>query len=415
MSPHPSRGGLKTARFLLAPLASLGLLLAPGCGGQSTSTRPPPPETSPEQKQKSALLVQRGLRFLADDLGGEAVRTLEEARRLDPASAEAALSLARAYDRENRFAAATKLLQEVLSSEGFPQASKTRAREALVEVRLDSGDLTGARETCRTLLSEGPPSARARRLAGQVAYRAGDLPAALAELKAATLQSPQDPEAQTALGLAQLQGGDLPAAASSLEQAVRLDPASQMAVSNLAKVYERMGRSAEAQNALARYREIYALKSVRQKVGPLRAQAMEAYEAGRLEEALAKFQEVARLTPRDAQALAQVGSVLLALQRLDEARDHLERALRIQPAYDFALTELARVQALREDLPAAVELLQRAIRANPAAPEPHYFLAGIYLAQGRREDFTKEREAYLHLRGAAGVDRLQPLPGGNTP
>jgi len=140
---------------------------------------------------------------------------------------------------------------------------------------------------------------------------------------------------------------------------------------------------------------------------------MEAYDAGRLEEALAGFREVARLAPRDAQALVQSGSVLLALQRLDEAREALERSLQIQPANDFALTELARVHALKGDLPSAVELLSRATKANPSAAEPHYFLAGIYLALGKREDFEREKAAYLRLRGPG--DALRPLPDAGPP
>jgi len=124
---------------------------------------------------------------------------------------------------------------------------------------------------------------------------------------------------------------------------------------------------------------------------------------------------VLRLAPRDPQALAQTGSVLLAMQRLDEAQVSLEQSLSILPENDFALTELARVHALRNDLPTAIELLQRAARANPAAAQPHYFLAGIYLAQGRRQEFLKEKEIYQRLQRASPGDSLMPLPDVGSP
>jgi len=325
------------------------------------------------------------------------------------------MALARAYRQEDRFSAARRTLEDVLGLPSGAEADRIRARQALVELFLDSGDLLAAADACRPLIETGRPSAVARRLAGVVAYRAGDLGTAVSELGEATRLAPEDPGAHAALGLAFLQAGRLEEAALSLEEAERLDPDSQTAVSNLAKVYDRLGRPEQAEQALVRYRSLYERKSVRQKTGPLRARAVEAYNAGRLEEALAGFREVLRLAPRDPQAMTQAGSVLLALERLDEAQASLEESLRIQPENDYSLTELARVRALRQDLPAALELLQRAVRANPTAPEPHYFLAGIYLSQGRREDFQRERKAYLELRGNAPADTLRPLPEGETP
>ena len=410
-----SRAGDLAGRCLIVRLFLFcGILLGTSCARDNPSVPPAgSASATPEQRQKSAALVQRGQQFLKDNLGEEAIRLLEEAHRLDPGSGEAALALAAAYRQEDRYAAAKQLLDEVLASPSAPIAERVRAREALVEILLDTGDLKAARAACSPLPGEGEPSANARRLAGLVAYRWGDLPGALRELKEAVRLAPQESRAHAALGLAQLQSGDLPAAVASLEEAVRLDPDSQEAASSLAKAYERQGRKDEAAQARERYRGIYERKSVRQKVGPLRSRAMAAYEAGRLEEALAAFREVARLAPRDAQALAQSGSVLLALQRLDEAREALEQSLRIQPDNDFALTELARLHALKGDLSAAVELLNRATKANPSAAEPHYFLAGIYLALGKREDFEKEKAAYLRLRGPG--DALRPLPDAGSP
>jgi tetratricopeptide (TPR) repeat protein len=415
VSDRSHRSPLGTQPSWLALLLVPGVMAFPACGRQPPSGKSQVVLVAPEQRQRSDLLLQRGLRFLADGLQDEAAGVLEEARRLNPASTRAGLALVRAYRLQGRYGAARKLLEEILSSPDTGETDRTGARELLVEVLLDAGELDSAEKACQPLLAAGSPSATTRRLAGAVAYRRGDLPASISELKEAIRLDPHDSQALAALGLAMLQSGNLQEAAANLEEAVRLNPDSQSAVSNLAKVYQRQGRGEEAASVMEKFHNLYDLKSARQKIGPLRARGMEAYDAGRLDEALESFREVLRLAPRDPQTLAQTGSVLLAMQRLDEARDSLEQSLSILPENDFALTELARVHALQNDLPAAIDLLQKAARANPAAAQPHYFLAGIYLAQGRRQDFLKEKAAYLRLRGDSPDESLIPLPEGESP
>ena len=406
--------GSRTIRLLACGAAGLALLLA-GCGGETSKPAVRSGTSTPEQRRQSAALVQRGLRFLSDDLGREALEALETAHRLDPDSTAASLALAQAYQREDRFAAARSLLQELSESKEVTAEESWRAREALAGLLLDAGDLPAARRVCEVLLKSGRPSAAALRLSGVTAYRDGNLERAVADLRGAARLAPQDPSVFAALGLALLQSGDLPSAAAALERAESLDPNAQAPVGNLAKAYERMGRHDDAEAAMRRFQELYEHKSSRRRLDPLRAQALEAYDAGRLEEALGIFQKMLALAPRDPQTLAQTGSVLLALRRLDEARQSLETSLSIKPDDDFALMELARVHALREDLPAAIELLQRATRINPNAPEPHYFLAGIYLSQGKQKEFEVERDAYRRLQANSAGAPLAPLPGSGPP
>jgi tetratricopeptide (TPR) repeat protein len=390
------------------------LLLFLACGAPSSKPPAGRAAATPEQRRQSEELLQRGTQFLADNLLEEGAATLERAAQLDPGSVSVGLALARAYKLQSRYAASRKVLENLLGSLSGSDTDQRRVREFLVEVLLESGDLRAAQEACRPLLETPGASSESKRLAGMVSYRLGDAQAALASLQEAARLAPGDSQTHADFGLVLLESGDLDAAARELAEALRLDPQSQAAALNLAKAYERLGRSEDAVRAMEKYRQLYDLKSVKQKLGPLRKRGVEAFNAGRLDEALASFQEIVRISPRNAEALAQVGSVLLAMQRLDEARDSLEQSLRIKPDNDFALTELARERAMRNDLPQAIELLQKASRVNPSAPEPHYFLAGIFLAQGRRDDFQREKEAYLRLGGGAS-DSLRPLPEGGPP
>jgi len=102
------------------------------------------------------------------------------------------------------------------------------------------------------------------------------------------------------------------------------------------------------------------------------------------------------------------------MQRLDEAEEYLSRSTEVRPDNDFAWRELGRLRVLRHDLPLAIEMFRRAIRANPYAPEPHYFLAGVYYAQGRREEFLKEKSAFDQLRRSSPTGPMISLPAEPT-
>jgi Flp pilus assembly protein TadD len=401
----------------LLPLLAAGLFWAVSCKGGSS---PPPqaaPATAPQEApggaDRATFLFGRGVKLLAEGQNEDAAKVLELAHQADPSSARIAVELARALSAGKGYDRAVKLLRDALASPTASDQEKTRGRELLVEILLDKGEVGPAEEACGPLLQGASVSATARRLSGMIAYRKGDpqsLRQAVTELKEAARLAPSDAETRVALGLALQQLEDLPGAASALEEASRLDPGSEAAASNLAKVYEMEGNSAKAAVARKRFQQIYDQKSVRQKVGPIRARGVEAFNAGRLDEALQDFQEVLKVLPKDAQALAQVGSVYLAMQKLDEAESHLKQAIEVRPDDDFALTEMGRVRALRNDLPGAVEYLQRAARSNPEAPEPHYFLAGIFYAQQRKEDFVREKEAFERLRKITPVPGVMELP-----
>lgn len=392
-------------RTLLLALAVAALLL-PACRRENrpADSAPTPLSQIPEG-ERSSFLLNRGIRFLADGQSDEAVKVLELARRADPASVRIAVELARAYLLEQKLGMARKILKETLASPGATAEEKVRGREVLVEVLLADGNLAAAKQACAPLLEGGSVSAVSRRLSGMIAYREGDSKRALSELNEAVRLSPGDAETRTALGVTLLQVGDLPGAAAALEEAARLDPGSQSALGNLAKVYDRQGRVADAESARRRFQEIQEMRSLRDKVEPLQAKGAEAYNAGRLDEALESFQAVLKISPRDPEALAHLGSVYIALQKLEEAERYLKQAMEVLPEDAFTLTEMGRVRALQNDIDGAAELLQRASRSDPDAPEPHYFLAGIYYAQGRKEDFAREKAAFERLR------KISPMPG----
>jgi len=155
---------------------------------------------------------------------------------------------------------------------------------------------------------------------------------------------------------------------------------------------------------------------------------------GRLDEAVARYEEALRLRPDYAEAHNNLGNALESMGRTPEAIAHLEEALRLKPDYaeahndlGIALSSAGRMpeaiaqyeEALRlkPDLfqasfnlgnaldsvgrtPEAIAQYEQALRVRPDDPTIHFYLAGALLRTPGRVN-----EAVAHLRE---VVRLQP-------
>ena len=77
--------------------------------------------------------------------------------------------------------------------------------------------------------------------------------------------------------------------------------------------------------------------------------------AGRFEEAIGHFREVARLEPNSALALSGLCATLRMVGRLDEARQACEAAVRLQPELALAHVELANTLQQQRQYEEAVE------------------------------------------------------------
>lgn len=382
-----------------------------GCVGENGERVSPSrsaaiPALSPESDE----LFKRGVQLLADGQETEAADALEKAYSLSPDSARVVVALSRAYRNDKNFSAAQDRLEDFLDS--FPPTTPggERAGRALVEVFLDQGELSQAGETLLPLMELEPVAAATLTLAGRLAYLEGDLESAGAHLDRAVAAGPDEADAHSWRGKVLLQQGGLEEASRSLLRALEIDPDSQDALHNLAKVYERRGMNEEANETRERFQEVLERKSARQRLAPVRARGVEDYNTGRFDKALESFRTILEVAPRDPQALAHAGSALLALGRLPQAEKLLDRAVEVQPSNDFAWTELGRLHAVRNNLPRAIEMLTRATDANPSAPQPHYFLAGIYYAQGRAADYRREKAAYERLSEGSPPGSLMALP-----
>jgi len=133
---------------------------------------------------------------------------------------------------------------------------------------------------------------------------------------------------------------------------------------------------------------------------------IDAFE-GQDDRAAEAFRQALAATPKDAEALTDLGTVLYAKHQMEEAAADLEEALHLQPASTLARYELARVEAAQGKTAAAIQHLEEVERAKPQWLKPHIELAALYFRAKRARDGMRERRIVDRL--SAG-QQAHPAP-----
>ena len=113
----------------------------------------------------------------------------------------------------------------------------------------------------------------------------------------------------------------------------------------------------------------------------------------------------------DPQVHLHLGSTYIALDDLEGARRELELCLSLDPGNDRALAELGRAYAKANRMDEAIGALRKAIAMNPQLAEPHYYLAGIYMARGEQDLFQKEMTIFNDLQSRSQGAALEVQTG----
>jgi tetratricopeptide (TPR) repeat protein len=129
----------------------------------------------------------------------------------------------------------------------------------------------------------------------------------------------------------------------------------------------------------------------------LRAELAACYlEANRPADALAQFEEAARLDP-SAGRHYDVGRVLLLQQDYGGAGAAFGRALDLKPAFADALYGLAVVRHGQDNLDAAIELYGKALGADPSNAAGHYNLGRALFERGQVDPAIESYQKALEL------------------
>jgi len=120
-------------------------------------------------------------------------------------------------------------------------------------------------------------------------------------------------------------------------------------------------------------------------------------QTGKIEEAIAHYEQVLRLKPDSAEAQSNLGIALGLAGRIPEAIAHLEQALRLKPHSAEAHSNLGIALGQAGRIPEAIEHLQQALRIKPNDAAAHNNLGDALYQMGRVQEAIKEFEAALRI------------------
>jgi tetratricopeptide (TPR) repeat protein len=121
-------------------------------------------------------------------------------------------------------------------------------------------------------------------------------------------------------------------------------------------------------------------------------------QLGRVEEGINRYEQALRLNPNWAETHNNLGVVLMQNGRMQEAIGHFEEAVRIKPQYAEAHYNLGVALAQSGRIPEAIEHLGSALRINPDLPDAQYGLGLALEKLGRTSEAIKHYQQAAKLR-----------------
>ena len=227
---------------------------------------------------------------------------------------------------------------------------------------------------------------------------------------------PDKSEPYYGLGLCLRETGDRPGAIEALKHYVAIEkqPASQRWVENARSILTELGAGAAAAPpppAAADSKPADAKLGAAKPPAPAAptgspfAEAQALRERGRLDEAIAKYQQAIAADPKHMASRAALGELLLRIHREDEAIEVFRAALDKNPAYPVALYDLAFALRVRDRPAEAVDAYQRYLKLRPNDPDAYYGLGRALQHLGRKADARKAYQTYVSMEKRAGERR----------
>jgi tetratricopeptide (TPR) repeat protein len=188
---------------------------------------------------------------------------------------------------------------------------------------------------------------------GVIASRGGNHDLAIEKFNEAATLLPNCYDCYYNIGFAQTQKRDYVKAEEAFKKAIELKADYIEAYNGLATVYNAQKRFEDAQAASAKAAELAAAAGPAGGAGAagvdaLYNQGVIAWNAGKVEEAMAKFQEALKVNPDHADSHYQIGMGLLNQGKLQEAVAEFETYLKLAPDGGFAAQAKAIVAQIKK-------------------------------------------------------------------
>ena len=333
----------------------------------------------------------------------EAVEALKIGLRLDPAHAEARLTLAKVLVSAHRYQDALAEIDRFAASVGgLLQGFDGHYVRGLALRHLDR--LADAERELRRAVDIDPGHTDALFNLGAVLADRRAYGQAVAYLRKAAGLDPGDPETRYKLARTLRMAGETAAAESELAEFRQLKSAEriQTAVSALMRRAQRSIEAGDPEQAKELYQQV-----IRQNAANAEAHANlgVAYEQlGRGDLAEAMFRKALQLDPDSADAHLNLGLKLAERGRFEEALERLSEAARRAPDHAAARQGLAMVLTRLNRAVDAVPHFEFVLERNPGSEDAHLNL-GIALAEGGRKE--RALESFL-AAGRIAPDSFRP-------
>ena len=291
-----------------------------------------------------AIYANLGFIQAHDGQFADAIRSYQQAIRLDPDDAQVEFELAGIYLDQNHAQAAVPLFNQAIDH--YKRALRIdpeilETRRALAEVLAKAGRTPEAITQYEQVLRQRPDDAVTENDLGKALGEEGRAAEAIAHYEKALRLDPAYAQAENSLGLALVDDGRPREGMLHLHEALRLDPSLAEAENNLGFALAGLGRQPEA---VSHFQEALRLKpGFGQAENNL---AFSLASLGRRPEAIAHLERALQLAPDDPKAQYNLAVLLNAAGRSREAIAHLEIAVKLKPDFDAARTALARLRLL---------------------------------------------------------------------
>jgi tetratricopeptide (TPR) repeat protein len=277
----------------------------------------------------------------------------------------------------------------------------------LARAQLNSGNLKAADAPISTLVRAFPDNAHVLAELGRLQLARGEVAVARTSFERSLARDPKEINAIRGLAIIDLSQKNGAAARKRVEQAAAAFPKDAGIQVLLGRVYIDVKDQPAAERALK--------QAIQNGAVDLEAYSLLAglyYQQGKLAEAAAEFDALAKRQPRTAGIPAMVGLLLHLQGKLDDAKIQYEKALALDPHAAAAANNLAQLYADRnQNLEVALDLAKRAKAGMPDAHEVDDTLGWIYYKKGNGLQAVQslkaavsaqpENATYLYHLGAA--------------
>jgi Flp pilus assembly protein TadD len=389
----------------------------------------------------------------------EAEKRLRQFISSDPENYDLQLGLGALQQRGGDVAAAIATYNRVIEqADTKPQA--LTASDRIAAIRVQQGDLEGARKLLASVLNTNARDNQALLLRARLELGANDPAAAITDLRAVLRDQPSSVRVKTALAQAYVNNGQASLAEQELRGAKDLAPddadvrmnlavllaqtqRTDQAVSLLEETVQKLPTNAVVRMALIRTylqaRNFSAARTAAEDLKTLRPKDASGYYLaalaeegagkpdaaeheldralelqpdtvdvmtelvhisamrGKVAQVLPRVQDLVQRSASDAAAVNLLGEVYFANKDLPKAQQTFSRAIELAPKWWTPYRNRAVAQVAAGDMPAAIATYQSAIKLMPVQPQLTVDLANLYEKSGRIDDAIASYEALYKL------------------